>query len=74
MVSIYNLENAGRKLKHYHLVCQQECGSKIDTGEKGYKLPEQNLFNFLPLFSTLIFEKISHSIFHSFHEKSIKIN
>ena len=53
MVSIYNLENAGRKLKPYHPVCQQESGSTIDSGEKGYKLPEQILFNFLPLFSTL---------------------
>ena len=53
MVSIYNLENAGRKLKPYHLVCLQEYGSTIDSGEKGYKLLEQILFNFLPLFSTL---------------------
>ena len=53
MVSIYNLENAGRKLKPYHLVCLQECGSTNDSGEKGNKLPEQILFNFLPLFSTL---------------------
>ena len=27
--------------------------STIDPGEKGYKLSEQILFNFLPLFSTL---------------------
>ena len=53
MVSIYNLENAGRKLKPYHIACKQECGSTIDSREKGYKLPEQILFNFLPLFSTL---------------------
>ena len=25
----------------------------IDSGKKGNKLPEQNMFNFLPLFSTL---------------------
>ena len=28
--------------------------SIIDSGEKGYKLPEQILFNVLPLFPTLV--------------------
>ena len=52
MVSIYNLENAGKKLKPYQFVVARMC-STIDSGEKGYKLLEQILFNFLVLFSTL---------------------
>ena len=56
IVSIYNLENAGRKLKPY-LICfsfvEAITFSTIDSGEKGYKLPEQILFNSLALFPTL---------------------
>ena len=56
MVSIYNFENTERKLKPDHLICCinvfiEEAGffSMNDSGEKGYKLTEQILFNFLPL-------------------------
>ena len=56
MVSIYNFENTWRKLKPDHLICCinvfiEEAGifSMNDPGEKGYKLTEQILFNFLPL-------------------------
>ena len=56
MVSISNFENTGRKLKPDHLICCinvfiEEAGifSMNDSGEKGYKLTEQILFNFLAL-------------------------
>ena len=52
MVSIYNLENAGRKLKPASFVGARMC-SMIDSGEKGYKLLEQILFNSLVLYLTL---------------------
>ena len=56
-VSIYNLENAGRKIETLSpnllsFVVSIMC-SIIESGEKGYKLPEQILFNFLALFPTL---------------------
>ena len=61
MVSIYNFENTWRKLKPGHLICCinvfiEEAGvcSMNDSGEKGYKLTEQILFNFLVLCSPLI--------------------
>ena len=56
MVSTYNFENTGRKLKPDHLICcinvsLEEAGifSMNDPEEKGYKLTEQILFNFLAL-------------------------
>ena len=56
MVSINNFENTGRKLKPDHLICCiyvfiKEAGffSINDPGEKGNKLTEQILINFLPL-------------------------
>ena len=55
MISIYNLETAGRKLKPNLLsfVVARMC-SMVDSREKGYKLPEQILFNSLALYLTLI--------------------
>ena len=60
MVSIYNFDNTGRKLKSDHLICCinvfiEEAGffSMKDSGEKWYKLTEQILFNFQALFSAL---------------------
>ena len=56
MVSIYNFENTGRKLKHDHLICcinvfieGEGFFSMNGSGEKGYTLTEQILFNFLAL-------------------------
>ena len=56
MVSIYNFENTGRNLKPDHLICcinvfieEAVILSMNDSGEKGYKLIEQILFNFLAL-------------------------
>ena len=57
MVSIYNFDNTGRKLKPDHLILCinvfiEEAGiffSMNDSGEKGYMLTEQILFNFLAL-------------------------
>ena len=56
MVSIYNFENTGRKLKPNHLICcinvfieEGRIFSMNDTGEKGNKLTEQIVFNFLAL-------------------------
>ena len=60
MVSIYNFENTGIKLEPGHLiycinVLIEEVGicSMIDSGENGYTLTEQILFNFLSLYSPL---------------------
>ena len=60
MVSIYNFENTGRELKPDHLICCinvfiEEAGffSMNDSGEKGCKLTEQILFNFLALLTRL---------------------
>ena len=60
MVSIYNFENTGRKLKPDHLICCinvfiEKTGifSMNDPGEKGHKLNEQILFNFLVVCSPL---------------------
>ena len=50
-ISTINLENAGRKLKPYVDLVARMC-STIDSGENGYKLFEQILFNFLVLFPT----------------------
>ena len=56
MVSIYNFENTGRKLKPDHLICcinvfieEERNFSMNDTGEKGYNLTEQIVFNYLAL-------------------------
>ena len=56
MVSIYNFENTGRKLKPDNLICCinvfiEEVGnlSMNDTGEKGYNSSKQIVFNFLAL-------------------------
>ena len=61
MVSIYNFENTWSKLKPDHINCCinvfiEEAGicSMIDIGEKGNKLTEKILFNFLFLYSPLI--------------------
>ena len=55
-----NFENTGRKLKPDHLICCiyvfiEEAGicSTNDSGEKGYKVTEQILFNCLALCSPL---------------------
>ena len=56
MVSIYNFENTGRKLKPDHCICcinvfieEAVFFSMNDSREKGYKLTQQILFNFLAL-------------------------
>ena len=62
MVSIYNFENTGCKLKPDHFICcinvlieEADIFSMIDTGEKGEQVTEQIVFNFLPLYSPLLF-------------------
>ena len=69
MVSIYNFENTGRKLKPDHLPCCinvfiEEAGFFFmnDSGEKGYKLTEQIVFNFLALYSSLHINTNSYSL------------
>ena len=61
MVSIYNLENAGRKLKLSASFVGARMCSIIDSGEKGYKLPEQIMFNSVVLYLTLLSTETSCS-------------
>ena len=70
MVSIYNLEKCWEKIETLSpnllsFVVARMC-STTDSGEKGYKLLEQILFNFLVLFPTLAWdskEGYNHLIF-----------